>query len=70
MKAADPDGKIDRVEFSIGGKVLFVARQQPFEYSFTDLAPGIHTLSARAIDDGGKSRTAEVTIRVGSPTKE
>ena len=70
VKAADPDGKIDRVEFCIGDKVLFVARQQPFEYTFTDLAPGIHTLSARAVDDGGKSRTAEVTIRVGSPRKE
>jgi pimeloyl-ACP methyl ester carboxylesterase len=66
VKATDPDGKIDRVEFSIGDKVLFVARQEPFEYTFADLTPGTYTLDARAVDDGGKSRTAEVTIRVGA----
>lgn len=66
VKATDPDGKIDRVEFSIGDKVLFVARQEPYEYSFADLAPGTYTLAARAVDNGGKSRTAEVTIRVGA----
>jgi poly(3-hydroxybutyrate) depolymerase len=70
VRAADPDGKIDRVEFCIGDKILFVARQQPFEYTFTDLAPGTYTLAARAVDNGGKSRTAEVTIRVGASTKQ
>jgi pimeloyl-ACP methyl ester carboxylesterase len=70
VKAADPDGKIDRVEFSIGDKVLFVARQEPFEYTFADLTPGTYTLAARAVDDGGKSRTAEVTIRVGASRKQ
>jgi pimeloyl-ACP methyl ester carboxylesterase len=70
VKAADPDGKIDRVEFSIGDKVLFVARKEPYEYSYADLAPGTYTLSARAVDDGGKSRTAEVTIRVGASPKQ
>jgi hypothetical protein len=44
--------------------VLFVARQEPFEYTFADLTPGTYTLAARAVDDAGKSRTAEVTIRV------
>ena len=66
VKATDPDGKIDRVEFCIGAKVLFVARQEPFQYTFDDLGPGIHTIAARAVDAGGKSRTAEITIRVGS----
>jgi pimeloyl-ACP methyl ester carboxylesterase len=70
VMAVDPDGKIDRVEFSIGDKVLFVARQPPFEYTFADLAPGAWTLAARAVDDGGKSRTAEVTIRVGPSRKQ
>ena len=70
VKAGDPDGKIDRVEFCIGDKVLFVARQEPFEYTFADLGPGVHTIAARAVDAGGKSRTAEITIRVGSSRKE
>jgi hypothetical protein len=70
VKATDPDGKIDRVEFSIGEKVLFVARQEPFEYTFADLTPGTYTLAARAVDDAGKSRTAEVTIRVVASRKQ
>jgi hypothetical protein len=70
VNATDPDGKIDRVEFSIGGEVLFVARKDPYQYTFADLAPGTYTLSARAVDDGGKSRTAEVTIRVGVAPKQ
>ena len=48
----------------------FVARQEPFEYTFADLTPGTYTLAARAVDDGGKSRTAEVTIRVGASRKQ
>ncbi len=70
VKATDPDGKIDRVEFSIGDTVVFVARQEPFAYTFADLTPGTYKLGARAVDDGGKSRTAEVTIRVGASRKE
>jgi uncharacterized protein (DUF2141 family) len=70
VKATDPDGKIDRMEFSIGDKVLFVAREDPFEYTFADLTPGTYTLAARAVDDGGKSNTAEVTIRVGASRKQ
>jgi len=41
VRTAAPNGTIDRVEFCIGDKVLFVAHQEPFEYSFTDLAPGL-----------------------------
>lgn len=70
VNATDPDGKIDRVEFSVGDKLMFVANKAPYEYSFADLAPGTYTLSARAVDDGGKSRTAEVTIRVGASAKQ
>jgi len=70
VKAAVPDGKIERVEFCVGDKVLFVSRQEPFEYTFDDLAPGIHTIAARAVTAGGKSRTAEVTIRVGPSRRQ
>ncbi len=69
VSASLPNGTIDRVEFCIGDKVLFVARQEPFEYTFTALAPGIHTLAARAVESSGKSSRAEVTIRVGAGSK-
>jgi pimeloyl-ACP methyl ester carboxylesterase len=70
VKAADPDGKIDRVEFFLGDKQVSVARQQPFEFTFEGLEPGSYTLRARAVDAGGKSRTATVTIQVGSSTRQ
>jgi pimeloyl-ACP methyl ester carboxylesterase len=69
VRAAAPNGTIDRVEFCIGDKVLFVTHQEPFEYTFTDLAPGVHTLVARAVESSGKSSRAEVTIRVGARSK-
>jgi pimeloyl-ACP methyl ester carboxylesterase len=65
-----PNGKLDRVEFCIGDKVLFVARQEPFAYTFNGLPPGTHTLAARAVESSGKSSTAEVTIRVGAPVSD
>ena len=69
VRAAAPKGAIDRVEFCVGDKVLFVAHQEPFEYTFIDLAPGVHTLAARAVESSGKSSRAEVTIRVGARSK-
>ena len=69
VKAAAPNGTIDRVEFCLGDKVLFVAHREPYEYTFTGLAPGVHTLAARAVESSGKSSTAEVTIRVGASNK-
>lgn len=70
VRAVDPEGAIDRVEFRVGETLVFVDRQQPFEYSFDQLSPGIHTISARAFDGGGKYRTAEVTICVDSIRKD
>jgi pimeloyl-ACP methyl ester carboxylesterase len=64
VKATDQEGKIDRVEFRAGETLMFADRQEPFEYSFDGLSAGIHTISAQVFDGGGKSRRAEVTIRV------
>lgn len=70
VRATDPEGAIDRVEFRVDGKLVSVDRQEPYEYSFEGLNPGTHTISARAFDAGGKYRTAEVTIRVDTATKQ
>lgn len=64
VSAIDPDGKIDRVEFFAGEDRVAVDRESPYEHTFTGLAPGAHTLKALAVDTGGKSRTAEITITV------
>lgn len=64
VKASDPEGKIEKVEFRADGTLVFTDQQEPFEYSFEGLTPGIHKLSVQAFDGGGKSATDEVTIRV------
>ena len=40
VKAAKKKKKIDPVEFCIGDKVLFEARQEPFEYTFEGSGAG------------------------------
>ncbi len=67
VSAVDPEGTIDRVEFSVDGKQVGVDREKPYEYFFGGLAAGQRTLEARAVDAGGKSRTAQVIIQVREP---
>jgi len=64
VSAVDPEGGIERVEFYLGDEQVFVDREAPYEYTFTGLAAGSQLLRARAVDAGGKSRTAEVVITV------
>ena len=64
--ATDSDGSIDRVEFSLDGGAAFVDREAPYEHELEGVADGVHTLRARAVDNGGKSRTAEVAVIVRS----
>ena len=65
VSATDADGKIDRVEFFLGEKLVSTDQAEPFEFTFENLSAGPQTLRAKATDGGGKSRTAEVTIVVG-----
>ncbi|MEZ5402916.1 MAG: alpha/beta hydrolase-fold protein [Bryobacteraceae bacterium] len=64
VAATDPDGSVDRVEFFSGADLVAVDREAPYAHTFTGLAPGPRRLKARAVDAGGKSRTAEVTVLV------
>ena len=64
VSATDPGGAIDRVEFLVGEQQVAVDRDAPYEHTFAGLTAGTQTLKARAVDSGGKTRTAEVTIVV------
>ena len=64
VSAIDPGGAIDRVEFLVREQQVAVDREAPYEHTFAGLTAGTQTLKARAVDSGGKSRTAEVTISV------
>ena len=68
--AADADGTVAKVEFFDGAVLVASVTVAPFSTTLANLAPGTHTLSARATDNLGLGATsAAVTIRVDtSPT--
>jgi hypothetical protein len=61
-EARDPDGQIARVEFGDDG---FADESWPYTRGLAGVAPGLHSLSVRAIDDRGvSSEPVEVTFTV------
>ena len=66
--AADSDGTVARVEFYDGAGLIGSASAAPFSMSWTGAATGAHSLSARAVDNGGAAGTsATVAISVTAP---
>lgn len=49
--AADSDGQVIRVEFADNGIITHTIVSSPFIASYSSLSPGIHKISAKAIDD-------------------
>lgn len=66
--AADPDGTIARVEFYNGDVLLGISASTPFTYVWTNAPVGVHTLIAKARDNGlAVSPSAAITITVNPP---
>jgi regulation of enolase protein 1 (concanavalin A-like superfamily) len=67
--AADSDGTVARVEFYSGGALLGSDATSPYQFSWTNVAAGSYTLTARAFDNAGAATTsASVTITVSAAT--
>ena len=65
--ASDADGAVARVEFFNGTTKLGESVSPPFNYTWTNPAPGDYTLTARATDDGGTTTTSSmVNVTVGA----
>jgi chitodextrinase len=56
--AADADGSISKVEFYNGATKLGEATSSPYTYSWTSVAAGAYSLTAKATDNGGASTTS------------
>lgn len=66
--ATDPDGSIARVEFYDGSSLIGSASAAPYSLSWTAGSTGVHSLSAKAVDNGGASSTsAVVPVTVTAP---
>jgi endoglucanase len=63
--ASDPDGNVTRVEFRDGTTVLGQDTSAPYSYTWRNVPPGSHVLTARAIDNaGGVTISSPVGITV------
>lgn len=66
--ASDPDNNLARVEFYNGSTLLGSDATSPYTFTWSNVAAGSYSLSARAVDSGGltgTSGTATVTVSGG-----
>ncbi|MFN3405607.1 MAG: M12 family metallopeptidase [Cytophagaceae bacterium] len=67
--ATDQDGTITKVEFFNGSTKLGERTVAPYTYSWTGVAAGSYTITARATDNLGANRTSTgVSVTVNNPT--
>ena len=65
VDAADADGMVTNVEFFAGSNLLGEDNEPPFSFTWSGAAEGAYTLTARATDNEGATRTSlstEITI--------
>jgi hypothetical protein len=63
--ASDPDGQVAKVQFAVNGTVIRTVTAPPYQASYTvPTGAGSLQIVARAIDDGGLSADASLTIPV------
>jgi regulation of enolase protein 1 (concanavalin A-like superfamily) len=67
--ASDPENQLARVEFLSGTTVLGTDTTAPYSFSWTNVAAGTYSLTAKAYDSGGVSATsAAVSVTVTAAT--
>lgn len=69
--AADSDGTISKVEFFNGSTLLATITAAPYSYSWTNVAAGSYSITAKATDNSGAATTSfvqSVTVNTGGST--
>jgi photosystem II stability/assembly factor-like uncharacterized protein len=67
--ASDADGSIAKVEFYNGATLLSTSTASPYTYSWTNVAVGNYTITAKAYDNLGANASASITISVKAPNQ-
>lgn len=66
--AKDPDGKISKVEFYEGARLLRTERYAGYSWKWKDVPAGTYTITAKATDNlGAETISSPVTVIVESP---
>lgn len=60
--ASDPDGSITQVEFYNGTDLLGTDETSPYSFTWTNIQPGKHTITAKAIDNEGATATSDPVV--------
>ena len=64
--ASDPDGSVAKVEFRDGTTLLGQDTSAPYSFTWRNVPPGSHALTARATDNAGAVTTSPpvgITVR-------
>lgn len=64
--AQDSDGNIQQVDFLLDGELLASVAASPYQFTWSDAPPGVHSITALAIDNEGSevlSSTASIEVR-------
>jgi chitinase len=65
--ASDADGTVSKVGFYNGGTLLTEVTAAPYSYTWSNVAAGTYTITAKATDNSGAATTSTaVTITVGN----
>jgi predicted phage tail protein len=68
VSVSDLDGTVTRVEFYDGAALFGTKTAAPYSITFSGIASGSHTLTAKAFDDaGGATTSAPINITVAAP---
>ena len=68
--ASDPDGRIAKVEFFAGTRLLSTLVRPPFNFNWTGVPIGTNELTALAYDDSGlKTASSPITVTVNPPAR-
>ncbi len=62
--ATDEDGTISKVEFFNGTTLLGTATTSPYTYTWSNVAAGTYSITAKATDNGGNTTTSTVVTIV------
>ena len=60
--ASDPDGNVSKVEFYNGNTLLGTDNSSPYSYTWSNVAAGTYTITAKATDNKRKQTSSEITI--------
>ena len=67
--ASDPGGSVTKVEFRDGSTVLGQDTSAPYSYTWRNVPPGSHVLTARATDNVGAATTSSPVGITVSPKR-